>query len=99
MSQISGRRARHVLGPDGAVISKADLPQQTRRWVVRQKAIVVAAVKGGLLSIDEASGRYALTVEEYLSWQDAVERHGLAGLRTTKIQRYRGSRREADRPR
>jgi hypothetical protein len=60
---------------------------------VRQKAIVVAAVKGGLLSIDEASGRYALTVEEYLSWQDAVERHGLAGLRTTKIQRYRGYRR------
>ena len=85
----STRRVRMVLGPDGAPISIADLPEPTRRWVARQKAIVVAAVKGGLLSVDEACGRYSLTVEEYLSWQTAIDRFGLAGLHTTKLQQYR----------
>jgi hypothetical protein len=85
------RGMRVVKGPDGAAISVADLPSQAGRWVIRRKAIVVAAVKGGLLSMEEACGRYSLTIEEYLSWQAAVDRHGLAGLRTTKIQKYRGS--------
>ena len=80
-----------VLGPDGSPITKADLPELSRRWVGRKKAIVVAAVRGGLLTIEEACARYALTMEEYLSWQAAVDRHGLKGLRTTKIQEYRGS--------
>jgi hypothetical protein len=39
--------------------------------------------------MEEACARYGLTVEEYLSWQAAVDGHGLAGLRTTKIQDYR----------
>jgi hypothetical protein len=30
-----------------------------------------------------------LTVEEFLSWQYSIDRHGLAGLRTTRIQQYR----------
>ena len=30
---------------------------------------MIAAVRGGLLSLDEACSRYMLTVEEYLSWQ------------------------------
>ena len=89
MNTISGRRGRLVLGPDGNPISEVDLPHLSRRWVARQKAVVVAAVRGGLLSMDAACERYALTVEEYLSWQMAVDRHGLAGLRTTKAQKYR----------
>ena len=48
-----------------------------------------AAVRGGLLSLEEACERYVLTVEEYLSWQRSIDRHGLAGLRTTRIQQYR----------
>jgi len=51
--------------------------------------MVVAAVRGGLLSMEEACERYALTLEEYLSWQSAVDRYGLKGLRTTKTQEYR----------
>jgi hypothetical protein len=46
-------------------------------------------VRGGLLSLEEACQRYALTVEEYLSWQASIDEHGLAGLRTTRIQQYR----------
>jgi hypothetical protein len=83
-------RARYVIGPDGSPLTVADLPPtNTKRWVIRRKAEVVAAVRGGLLSLEEACARYTLTVEEYLSWQRSIDSHGLAGLRTTRIQQYR----------
>ena len=45
--------------------------------------------RGGLLSLEEACSRYTLTVEEFLAWQYSIDQHGLAGLRTTRIQQYR----------
>ena len=79
-----------VAGPHGTPISIDDLPPpNTKRWVIRRKAEVVAAVRGGLLSLNDACERYTLTIEEFLAWQSALERHGLAGLRTTRIQDYR----------
>jgi len=84
-------RAKYVVGPDGSPLSIADLPpRDTRRWVIRRKAQVVAAVSGGLISLEEACQRYKLTLEEFLSWQSSINTHGLAGLRTTRIQQYRG---------
>jgi hypothetical protein len=50
---------------------------------------VVDAVRSGLISLDEACSRYTLSVDEFLAWQRAVDRYGLPGLRTTRIQRYR----------
>jgi hypothetical protein len=84
-------KAKHVIGPDGSPLSIADLPApgSHHRWVIRRKAQVVAAVRGGLLSLDEACNRYMLTVDEFLSWQASIEKHGLAGLRTTRTQKYR----------
>ncbi len=83
-------RVKYVIGPDGSPLTINDLPPPTtRRWVIRRKAEVVAAVRGGLLSLEEACDRYRLTVEEYLSWQASIDEHGLAGLRTTRIQQYR----------
>jgi Protein of unknown function (DUF1153) len=83
-------RARFVIGPDGSPLTVADLPpKDTKRWVIRRKAEVVAAVRGGLLSLEEACERYKLTVDEFLSWQRSIDRHGLAGLRATRIQDYR----------
>ena len=82
--------ARYVRGPDAGPLTIADLPPPgTKRWVIRRKAEVVAAVRGGLLSLEEACSRYTLTVEEFLSWQYSIDQHGLAGLRTTRIQQYR----------
>lgn len=79
-----------VIGPDGSPLTIADLPAPgTTRWVIRRKARVIAAVRGGLLSLEEACDRYMLTVEEYLSWQSSIDQHGLAGLRATCIQQYR----------
>lgn len=68
----------------------ADLPAPgVNRWVIRRKAEVIAAVRGGLLSLEEACSRYMLTVDEYLSWQHLVDQHGLPGLRSTRTQQYR----------
>lgn len=83
-------RPAQVIGPLGEPLSVADLPPpNTRRWVVRRKAEVVAAVNGGLLSIDDVLERYGLTLEEFASWQRAVDRSGMQGLRVTRIQHYR----------
>lgn len=90
MTEMSRGRTKYVIGPDGSPLTIADLPpSDTKRWVIRRKAEVVAAVRGGLLSLEEACTRYTLTVEEFLSWQASIDRHGLAGLRTTRIQQYR----------
>ncbi len=56
---------------------------------MRRKAEVVAAVNGGLLTIDEVLERYGLTLEEFASWQRAMDRSGMKGLRVTRIQKYR----------
>ena len=83
-------RPKYVIGPDGSPLTIADLPPPgTVRWVMRRKAEVIAAVRGGLLSLEEACSRYMLTVDEFLTWQSSIEQHGLAGLRTTRIQQYR----------
>ena len=83
-------RVSYVIGPDGSPLTLADLPPPTtRRWVIRRKAEVVAAVRGGLLSLDDACKRYTLTVEEFLAWQRAIDTHGVPGLRVTRLQIYR----------
>lgn len=86
------QRPSLVIGPDGQPLTLSDLPSpKTRRWVISRKAKVVAAVRGGLISLEEACERYSLSVEEFLTWQRNIERHGLPGLRVTRIQDYRGS--------
>lgn len=71
----------------------ADLPPpDTKRWVIRRKAEVVAAVRAGVISLEDACRRYTLSVEEFLSWQRAIDKHGMRGLRATRLQQYRTSR-------
>lgn len=88
--RLNSRGEKYVIGPTGAPLTLNDLPPaNTQRWVIRRKAEVVAAVRGGLLTLDEACDRYRLTNEEFLGWQQSIDQHGLAGLRTTRIQQYR----------
>lgn len=83
-------RPAQVIGPLGEPLTLETLPPaDTTRWVVRRKAEVVAAVNGGLLSVDEVCDRYNLTVEEFAGWQRAVDRSGMPGLRVTRIQHYK----------
>src|SRR5437588_1906694 len=75
MTEPHRPRVKYVIGPDGSPLTIADLPAPgTRRWVIRRKAEVVAAVRGGLLSLEEACTRYTLTVEEFLAWQYSIDR-------------------------
>jgi Protein of unknown function (DUF1153) len=67
-------------------------PPNTKRWVVRRKAAVVVAVRGGGITIEEACRYYQLSEEEFLSWERALENHGLSGLRATRVQQYRAPR-------
>lgn len=81
LRKIDERLRRSVLG---------DLPPpSTKRWVPQRKAAVVAAVKNRAITIDEACRRYNLSVEEYLFWQEMVEKHGVKGLYVTKLQDFR----------
>ena len=85
-------RLHCVIGPDGSPLSIDNLPApKTIRWVASRKAQVVAAVRGGLLSLEQACERYNLTVDEFMLWEKSVDRNGLAGLRVTRIQQYRSA--------
>jgi hypothetical protein len=86
----AGKQANYFIGPNGNVVTIADLPlAKTTRWVIRRKAEIVLAVHAGLLTLEEACRRYRLTAQEFFSWQSAIERHGLLALRTTQLQQYR----------
>jgi hypothetical protein len=90
-------RPSTVIGPDGQPITLEDLPPPgTTRWVIRRKAEVVAGVRAGLITLEEACARYTLSVEEFLSWQKLIDRHGLRGLRITRLQDYRGVERRVE---
>ena len=83
-------RPAQVIGPLGEPLTIDSLPPAgTTRWVIRRKAEVVAAVNGGLVSIDNVCERYGLSLEEFASWQRAVDRSGMPGLRVTRVQHYR----------
>ncbi len=70
-------------------------PLETKRWVMRRKAQVVAAVRSGLLTFEEACQRYRLSDEEFKSWMALLDRHGLRGLRATRVQEYRPAEQRA----
>lgn len=76
--------------PRGRPISLEDLPPpETERWVARRKAEVVAGVREGVITLEEACRRYRLSVDEFRSWERLYTRHGLEGLRTTRIKKFR----------
>ncbi len=90
MSQPRDRISSRIVAPHGNPMSVNDLPPpDTKRWVIRRKAEVVAGVCAGLITIEEACERYTLSIEEFLSWQRLIDNHGIRGLRVTKFQDYR----------
>ena len=92
MNSLHGteRQEAHLMGSSERPLTIGDLPPtNTKRWVVRRKAVVVAAVRSGLISLEEACQRYTLSVEEFLSWQRLIDEHGVRGLRVTRLKDYR----------
>jgi hypothetical protein len=89
MIKLLRRAAILARAPDVSPLTIADLPSpDTKRWVMRRKAIVAAAVRGGVITLEAASSRYRLNPEELLSWQYYIDRYGFSALRATKIQSY-----------
>ena len=66
-------------------------PPNTKRWVIRRKAAVVAAVKNGVITLDDVCWLYDISAEEFLIWQEMVDKHGIRGLRVTRLKDYRTS--------
>jgi hypothetical protein len=90
VTNTSESDAKVVSGPFGTPLMASGLPPpDTQRWVIRRKAEVVSAVRGGLLSLEEACNRYGLTIEEIMAWQSSLDRYGLAGLKIKRIDYYR----------
>jgi hypothetical protein len=89
-------RGRHSRRSDSSEALFANLPDaDTTHWFPRQKAAVVAAVSNGMLTLPEACERYRLTEEEFYSWIEAIDHHGIAGLRMTTRTEQRSVERHA----
>jgi hypothetical protein len=69
--------------------TRNSLPLPTERWVTRRKAALIAAVRNGEITLEEACRQYRLSPEEFAGWLAAFEKHGVPGLRTTRLQIYR----------
>ncbi|UXU74625.1 MULTISPECIES: CtrA inhibitor SciP [unclassified Paracoccus (in: a-proteobacteria)] len=80
---------RTAILPDGRILTLADLPDPQTRWVASRKAVVVDAVRYGLLPRSEAIARYGLTEEEFDSWDAALSRYGANALKVTQMQKFR----------
>jgi Protein of unknown function (DUF1153) len=75
MNKKTWPKAKYVVRRDGSLLTLGDLPSaKTIRWVISRKTIVVDAVRGGLISLEDACWRYSLTLEEFSAWQTAVDR-------------------------
>lgn len=91
-SGVAFRHLSEVIGPTGRPMTAKDLPSpNTKRWISHRKAEVVAGVRAGLISLEEACRRYALSIDEFLSWQRNLDEQGIKGLRVTVGRRKRSA--------
>ena len=94
MIEYHNSRPLRIVGPLREVLTRENLPPKgTTRWVASRKAQVVAAVESGLITIEEAMARYSLSLEEFCSWQRAMDRAGVSGLRVGWAKDDRADRR------
>ena len=96
MIEYSNSRPLRIIGPHSEILTRDNLPPpNTTRWVASRKAQVVAAVQSGLMSLEEVMQRYNLSLEEFYSWQHAMDRAGVKGLRVSWSQHERNQRRRS----
>ncbi len=82
-----------LVGPCGETLTLDNLPaaDTTRRWTMQRKAQVITAIRGSLITKEEACERCGISAEELSSWETLLDRHGLSALQTTTLQKYRGA--------
>lgn len=90
MNAMQNEKLLVVRDLQGNIIAPYDLPPAgTVRWTPNRKAIVVRAVRGGLVSIQEILDRYHMTEREFLIWESGLKDDGITGLKVTHFQRRR----------
>jgi transposase-like protein len=72
-------------------------PPGTGRWTPNRKAAVVQAIEVRRLSLSQACDRYGLSPGELATWQQLYWRHGVPGLRSTRLRIYRRAKPDARR--
>ena len=76
--------------PDKRNLTLDDLPpRDSMRWNNKRKAIVVAAVECGLISLWDASNRYRLSIEEYFTWKRATTWNAASAPRARRAKPHR----------
>jgi hypothetical protein len=64
-----------VIGPYGNLLTIEALPKGANiRWVRRRKEELVLAVQHGIIPLEEACSRYALSLDEFSAWRRQFER-------------------------
>ena len=82
-------KPRRLFGLDGQSLTLDNFPPaDIKRWTMRRKAEVVLAVQGGLITPSKVCERYCMSIEELWSWERLIDRHGVQGLRVTRLQEY-----------
>lgn len=72
-------------------MSSTKFASDPKRWTASVKAGILTDIRSGKLTVEEACRIYNLSEEEVVSWWRLHEQAGTKGLRTTRIQVYRGS--------
>jgi hypothetical protein len=76
---------------DTALAWVPELPLPGQRWTVRRKAAVVVALRGGWVPVEDVSRLYDLSADEIVAWERDLDRYGVHGLRSTRLQIYRNT--------
>ena len=66
-----------------------ELPDPGNRWTAARKAVIVGAIRGNWVPIEEVCEVYDLSPDEVLAWERDIDRYGVPGLRATRLQIYR----------
>lgn len=79
----------------GDVVTPMDLPSpDTAHWTPNKKAIVVRAVRAGLISLEDALKRYHMEQSEFMLWEQGLKDGGADGLKSTHFQRRKRAKKE-----
>lgn len=95
LERLDVRRPARVIGADGRPLTREALPARDVRWSKRRKAEVVAAVRGNLISFDEAVRRYGLSPGEFIAWERELLAFIAARRRASERREFRVLRRQA----
>lgn len=82
-------RPEAVVGPYGERLTRDMLPPRDTRWTARRKGEVVAIVRGGVMRAEEVCTYYGISMQEFMSWDEALGKAGLKALRVTRSQYYK----------